>query len=62
MERMFRSLKTEWILSAGYRNLAEAQADIADYLMRYYNQVRPHSYNGYLTPIESERLLQVSNS
>lgn len=62
MERVFRSLKTEWIPPTGYRNLTEAQADIADYLMRYYNQVRPHSYNGYLTPMESERLLQVSNS
>lgn len=62
MERVFRSLKTERVVpSSGYSNLAEAQADIAHYLMRYYNQVRPHSYNGYLTPIESERLLQVSH-
>jgi putative transposase len=57
MERVFRSLKTEWIPKNGYQNLAEAQADIVDYLMRYYNEVRPHSYNGGLAPNESERRL-----
>ena len=61
MERVFRSLKSEWIPKNGYQNLATAQADIVDYLMRYYNEERPHSYNGGLTPTESERLLSLSS-
>jgi putative transposase len=60
MERVFRSLKSEWIPKNGYHNLSDAQADIVDYLMRYYNEERPHSYNGGLPPTESERQLLIS--
>ncbi|MFT6987440.1 MAG: putative transposase [Psychromonas sp.] len=60
MERVFRSLKCEWIPKSGYPNLGDAQADIVDYLMRYYNGERPHSYNGGLPPKESERLLSIN--
>ena len=55
MERVFRSLKTEWVPKNGYRNFTEAQQAITDYLVGYYNQYRPHQYNGGLTPNESER-------
>lgn len=55
MERVFRSLKTEWIPTRGYRSLMEARQAITDYLVGYYNQYRPHQYNGGLTPNESER-------
>lgn len=55
MERFFRSLKTEWVPSNGYRSFTEAQASIVNYLIDYYCQLRPHSYNGGLTPNESER-------
>ena len=61
MERVFRSLKSEWIPKNGYHNLGAAKADIVDYLMRYYNEERPHSYNGGLPPDESERLLSISS-
>ncbi len=56
MERLFRSLKTEWMPTTGYRSVNEAKQAITDYLVGYYSQVRPHSYNGGLTPNESERL------
>lgn len=55
MERFFRSLKTEWVPSYGYRNLAEAKASITSYIIGYYSQIRPHQYNGGLTPNESEQ-------
>ena len=55
MERFFRSLKTEWVPAAGYRNFAEAKTSITSYIVGYYSQVRPHQYNGGLTPNESER-------
>lgn len=54
MERFFRSLKTEWIPTTGYKNFSEAKHRINDYIIGYYSSIRPHSYNGDLTPNESE--------
>jgi len=34
MERLFRSLKTEWVPSTGYPSAPEAHRDISYYLMR----------------------------
>ena len=51
MERLFRSLKSEWIPAFGYRNLPEAQRHVGDYLMGYYNQQRPHTFNGGVSPV-----------
>lgn len=33
MERLFRSLKTEWVPSVGYLTAQEAHRDISHYLM-----------------------------
>ena len=55
MERFFRSLKIEWIPTTGYRTFSEAREHINDYIIGYYNDVRPHHYNAGLTPNESER-------
>jgi len=57
MERVFRSLKSEWIPTVGYRPFAEAKKDIGQYLMDYYNWYRPHQRNGGLTPIMAEKQL-----
>ncbi len=56
IERFFRSLKTEWVPTVGYHSFAEAQQEITRYIIGYYCQLRPHQYNGGLTPNESERL------
>lgn len=56
MERFFRSLKSEWVPTTGYLSLAEAQSSIIRYITGYYSELRPHWYNGGLTPNESERL------
>ncbi|WP_300004821.1 IS3 family transposase [uncultured Cedecea sp.] len=56
MERFFRSLKTEWVPDNGYVNFSEASTAITNYITGYYSQLRPHQYNGGLTPNESERL------
>ncbi|EFM3550866.1 IS3 family transposase, partial [Escherichia coli] len=50
MERFFRSLKTEWVPTNGYAGKDEARQQINDYILNYYNSVRPHHYNGGLTP------------
>jgi putative transposase len=57
MERVFRSLKSEWIPSTGYSTTVEAGRDISYYLMQRYNQIRPHQFNGGLAPAVAEEKL-----
>ncbi|EIF8301268.1 IS3-like element ISEc31 family transposase, partial [Escherichia coli] len=54
MERFFRSMKTEWVPTDGYTGKDVARQQISSYILNYYNSVRPHHYNGGLTPEESE--------
>lgn len=58
MERLFRSLKTEWIPGMGYQGMTEAKMDIGWYLMTYYNKRRPHAANDGLSPVEKEEKLK----
>lgn len=44
IERLFRSLKTEWIPTVGYMNAALAKQDIGRFLMERYNWRRPHQF------------------
>jgi putative transposase len=55
MERFFRSLKIEWVLTTGYRTFIEAENAVFKYIIRYYSEVRQHSYNGGLIPTESDK-------
>ena len=59
MERLFRSLKSEWLPPLGYKSLAAARADIKDYFMRYYNWHRPHGANEGLPPGVAENQLNL---
>ncbi|WP_172380269.1 IS3 family transposase [Vibrio sp. Vb339] len=58
MERLFRSLKTEWIPATGYLTQAQAKKDISHYLMSYYNRQRPHQTNDGLSPVNAENRLK----
>ncbi|KHK49407.1 hypothetical protein PI87_25650 [Ralstonia sp. A12] len=61
MERLFRSLKTEWLRSVGYMTAHEAHGDISHYLMPRYNWIRPHQFNdGLAPPVAEEKLNAVS--
>ncbi|WP_411354707.1 integrase core domain-containing protein [Xenorhabdus khoisanae] len=55
MERVFRSLKSEWVPPEGYLDIHDAIRDITPYLGGYYNHDRPHSFNGGLSPVEYEK-------
>lgn len=57
MERLFRSLKTEWLPSVGYMSASLAQQDIGRFLMQRYNWQRPHQFNGGLPPAVAEEKL-----
>ncbi len=61
MERLFRSLKSEWVPSTGYLTAQEAQRDISHYLMHRYNWIRPHQFNDGLPPaVDEEKLNPLS--
>ncbi len=57
-ESFFRTLKGEEVDRSEYRDLADAQARIGDFLERTYNQRRLHSALGYRPPAEFERQLR----
>ena len=50
VERFFLSLKTERVWQRDYANHAEAQRDITDYIVRFYNDRRIHSTLDNLSP------------
>ncbi len=58
MERVFRSLKTEWMPVTGYLTGQQAQRDISQYLMDHYNWIRPHQFNDGLAPAKAEEKLK----
>jgi len=55
MERLFRSLKIEWVAEIGYRSFIEAKNAVISYIIRYYSQVRTHQHNGGLSPNPAEQ-------
>ena len=59
MERFFLNLKMERVWRKDYANHEEARRDVADYLMKFYNQKRLHSALGEMSPAEFERQCQL---
>ena len=53
-ESFFATLKAELVDHHHYRTRDEATASIGDYIERFYNPQRRHSYLGYKSPIEFE--------
>lgn len=55
-ESFFGSLKTERVFFSIYKTREEARRDIIDYIEMFYNSNRRHSYLGYVSPKEFEKL------
>ena len=55
IERFFLNLKMERVWQRQYANHAEAERDIIDYIIGFYNCSRLHSTLGYLSPAAFER-------
>jgi len=55
-ESFFDSLKTERVFFSNYVTREEARRDVIDYIEMFYNSNRRHSYLGYVSPKEFEKL------
>jgi transposase InsO family protein len=53
-ESFFKTLKVERVNDRHYWTREEAKTDISDYIERFYNRTRRHSYLGYVSPVEYE--------
>ena len=54
-ERLIRTLKEEEVHLSEYEDIIDARARIEHFILQVYNQKRPHSALGYLTPVEFEQ-------
>ena len=54
-ERLIPTLKAEEVHLNDYDNIVEVEARIGHFIEQVYNQKRPHSALGYLTPAECEQ-------
>jgi putative transposase len=55
-ESFFGSLKTERVFFSDYRTREEAGQDVVDYIELFCNSRRRHSYLGYLSPRQFEKM------
>lgn len=55
MERFFLNLKMERVWRRDYANHGEAEKDITEYIVGFYNCLRLHSARGYLSPVRYEK-------
>ena len=59
-ERFFGSLKRERTTNRYYATRQEARDDVIDYIEMFYNSRRKHSYLGYVSPNEYEKIAKVA--
>ena len=52
MESFYGTFKSEFVNEHSFETDDDLNNGTLDYIYCYYNHIRPHSYNGYLTPFE----------
>ena len=58
-ESFFHTLKTELTHHEEFKTREEAKQKIFKYIEAYYNRVRMHSANDYLSPVEYEQAQEI---
>lgn len=53
MERFYKSFKTELIYPNKFETDTQLDESVNRYVYVWYNHIRPHTYNGGLTPFEA---------
>ena len=61
MEWYFNTLKNELINHYYYKTEKEIYESIEEFAYVWYNHVRPHSYNDYMTPYEKRKSFKKVN-
>ena len=61
-ESFFGSLKIEYVFYTTYSTREDARLDIVDYIEMFYNSKRRHSYLGYLSPKEFEKVMAIKKA
>ena len=59
-ESFFATLKLELIHRQSFRTREEARLAIFEYIEVFYNLKRRHSYLGYMSPAEFERVVEIA--
>ncbi|MBL1292874.1 MAG: IS3 family transposase [Thiotrichales bacterium] len=54
MESFFSRFKVELIYAENYKTIETAQAGIFEHIEMFYNRMRRHSANGYMSPYAYE--------
>lgn len=60
VERFFRSLKSERTDHYRYTTREAARRHVIDYIEMFYNSRRLHSYLGYVSPVQYEKMARVA--
>jgi transposase InsO family protein len=61
MESFFSTMKAAQLSRKQYRNRDDPQADVFDYIERFYNPRRRHRTIGYIIPVQFENLQCLKN-
>ena len=61
-ESFFGTLKVESVFDSICQTREEAKRDIVDYIEMFYNSKRHHSYLGYLSPKEFEKMMSMKKA
>ena len=56
MERFYKTFKDELVYRHHFMNAKELDDAVAQYVFVWYNHVRPHSYNNWMTPFEARNI------
>ena len=56
IESFFHTLKTELMHGETYRTRSDAHQSIFEYIEIFYNRIRRHSYLGYVSLVDFDRL------